>query len=178
MTRRHNLEDDLFPWLKSRRVCFSVQLAAVPVPSRFPPPPTPPSPRPSPFSRLHSTGANFQMNEWLREEKRLLRPLQQDGEAKKTIDWMNVVGGAAVIRLCDSDSEQTPCHLESNHEEGLVGWESAARGGRDLRRPPAPVLSQFVKVELNGRVSGRNRCRRRRCCRCVASGREKTREGS
>lgn len=79
---------------------------------------------------------------------------------------MNVVGGAAVIRLCDSDSEQTPCHLESNHEEGLVGWESAARGGHDLRRPP--LLSQFVKVELNGRVSGRNR--RRRCCRCVASG--------
>lgn len=82
MTRRHNLEDDLFPWLESRRACFSVQLAAVPVPSRFPFPPTP---RPSPFSRLHSTGANFQMNEWLREEKRLLRPLQQDGEEKKQL---------------------------------------------------------------------------------------------
>lgn len=60
---------------------------------------------------------------------------------KKTIDWMNVVGGAAVIRLCDSDSEQTPCHLESNHEEGLVGWESAAQGGHDLRRPPPPVVA-------------------------------------
>lgn len=37
MTQRRNLQDDLFPWHESHQACFSVQLAAVPVPPATPP---------------------------------------------------------------------------------------------------------------------------------------------